>query len=174
MRYRMTILAVGVSVTLLSAAACGNSGTPTTTTGAVSPSGSAAASASTGPLTADQVVAKLKAAGLPIGAATDYTAADDPDHLLGRPNGYTSKVSFVDTDIPASQAAGQSGVDLGGEVEVFATAAQATTREQYIQGLESAAPLLGTEYDYTSGGVLLRLSQDLTPTQAQAFAAVLG
>src|SRR6266480_581810 len=45
---------------------------------------------------ADQILQGLKAKGLPIGAVTTYTAASDPNHLLGRPGQYTDKVSFKD------------------------------------------------------------------------------
>jgi hypothetical protein len=34
--------------------------------------------------------------------------------------------------------------------------------------------MLGTEYDYVSGSVLLRLSQVLTPDQAAAYKKALG
>ena len=162
---------------MLCAAACSASSAPPTpaATPSDAPSASPTPSASSAaPLTAAQVVAKLKAAGLPVGGMTVYTAATDPDRLLGRPNGYISKAAFVDKEIPAWRSAGQHGVDLGGVVEVFATAADAATRKQYIASVEASAATLGTEYDFLDGTVLLRLSEDLTGGQAQAFSAALG
>ncbi|MEY9895691.1 hypothetical protein ABIA35_009834 [Catenulispora sp. MAP12-49] len=122
------------------------------------------------------VIARLKAAGLPIGTVTVYTAANDPNHLLGRPGGYTSKASFADTTVKPDQARDSSAgsVDLGGSVEVYADNASATARADYITKSEKSMPMLGTEYDYVSGGVLLRLSQVLTPDQAAAYKKVLG
>jgi hypothetical protein len=149
--------------------------TPSSITTADSPSAPAApASPAPGSLTAAQVVAKFKAAGLPIGAVTVYTAADDPDHLLGTRNGYLSKAAFVDKQVLAAQAAGQGPVGAGGEVEVFATSAEATARKMYIFSAETTGQMLGTEYDLVDGVVLLRLSEDLTVAQAEAFPIALG
>jgi hypothetical protein len=160
---------------LLATAACSGSSAPANNTAAVSPSVSAPASPAPGSLTAAQVVANLKAAGLPIGAVTVYTKASDPDHLLGSSNEYTSKAGFVDKDAPASEAAGQGGgISAGGAVEVFNTAAEATARKQYILNAESSGQTSTTEYDVINGAVLLRLSQDLTTKQVQAFATALG
>lgn len=123
------------------------------------------------PRTAAQVVAAFKAAGLPVGSVIVYTAADDPNHLLGRPNGYTSKTAWTDTRVPSSQTNGEpaGSVDYGGSVEVYPTAAGATAREQYIQSAEKSMPIVGTEYDYVVGDALVRVSSILTPTEAQAY-----
>lgn len=119
------------------------------------------------------VVAALKAKGLPIGSVIVYTAATDPNHLLGRPNGYDSKASFTDTRIKPSDST-QGNVDAGGSVEVFAAAADAQARKTYIQAAEKSAPIVGTEYDYVTGRVLLRVSSVLTPDQAQQYEAALA
>jgi hypothetical protein len=99
------------------------------------------------------------------------TAADDPDHLLGRPGEYTSKVEFADLRITGE--AGQ-GVTAGGSVEVFADHAGAVRRARYIQALVQAAPVLGAEYDYIAGDVLLRVSGQLTPAQARRYKRTLA
>jgi hypothetical protein len=126
-------------------------------------------------LTAGQVARRLKAHGLPVAGIEVFTAADDPDHLLGRPGEYTSKSEFADSRITGE--AGQ-GVTAGGSVEVFADQAGAVRRARYIQALVQAAPVLGAEYDYVAGGVLLRVSGQLTPAQARqykrALAAITG
>ena len=47
-------------------------------------------------------------------------------------------------------------------------------RAAYIESIEKALPMLGTEYDYLNGPVLLRVSQDLTPTQAKGYQRALA
>jgi hypothetical protein len=42
-------------------------------------------------------------------------------------------------------------------------------RAAYIEAVTQAAPILGAEYDYVSGGVLLRVSGILTPAQARQY-----
>ncbi|MFB7935502.1 hypothetical protein [Streptomyces sp. NPDC056049] len=106
------------------------------------------------------------------------TEDDDPNHLLGRPNQYTSKVTFTDSRIKVDDVAGAEpgSVGLGGAIEVFATAADSQARADYIQNVTKGMPMLA-EYDFVSGTVLIRVSHYLTPTQAadyKAAAAALG
>ena len=76
--------------------------------------------------TAEQVVSDLAAAVGSVKPGVVYTAETDPNKLLGRPNGYTSKASFTDSRIKASDVRDTSSgsVDLGGSVEVYADEAQ--------------------------------------------------
>lgn len=150
--------AVLAAATLLCAAGCG---------------GSSKTSAHTD---AGAVMAKLKAAGLPITNVAVVTAANDPNQMLGRPNEYTGKDTFTDTRIDPSKARDNEAgaVDLGGAVEVFSNSSDAKRRATYITSMEKSMPMLGSEYDYTSGNVLLRLSQALTPDQAAAYKKALG
>ncbi|MER6175729.1 hypothetical protein [Streptosporangium sp. NPDC001681] len=126
-------------------------------------------------LDAAGVVKAITEQGLPVTLTVTYTADTDPNKLLGRPNGYTSKASFTDQRVDASKvASGKEGdVGLGGSVEVFEDAEQAEQRADYIQGIGEKLPVLG-EYDYVAGPVLLRVSKELTPQQAEAFEAALG
>lgn len=119
------------------------------------------------------VVGKLKAAGLPIGKVFAYTAATDPNHLLGRPNGYTSKVNFQDSRINTTDTSDPTDSSNGGSVEVYPTPAGAKARADYIQSLGQSLPML-VEYDYLHGGILLRLSQNLTPDQAKQYKVALA
>ncbi|MFJ3717906.1 hypothetical protein [Streptomyces sp. NPDC090057] len=84
------------------------------------------------------------------------TAANDPNHLLGRPGQYTSKITFDDTRIPASEVSGtdKGDVERGGAIEAFATAADARSRAKYVAAV-----------------VLVRVSHYLTPVQAAAYKA---
>lgn len=168
------------------ATACG-SNTPAAKTPAAAPavasstavaatSSAAVAGHPAATLDAAAVVTRLKAAGLPIGSVTVYTAATDTNHLLGRPGGYTSKASFADTRINPQDAKTTTvgSIDLGGGVEVFPDAAGAKARADYLRKVMAAAPILGTEYDYLSGNVLLRISEVLTPDQAAGYQKALG
>jgi len=102
-----------------------------------------------------------------------YTADTDPDHLLGQPHGYTSEATFTDNRISPADTAGvrPGSVQKGGSVEVFADASSATIRQQRLGRLEKDAPLLGSEYTFTDGPALLRVSGRLTPAQAAEYAA---
>jgi hypothetical protein len=92
---------------------------------------------------------KLAAPGAALaGSFTAYTAATDPNHLLGRQHEYTSKINCE-----------------GGSIEVFPNAAYAKARETYVQAFTCP---FGDGYDYLDGSALLRLACAMTPAQAQA------
>lgn len=136
----------------------------------------AATSCSSGaPKTADQVMADISAKVPNAKIGIVYTAESDPNHLLGRPTGYTSKVSFTDSRVDPQLIEGQraDAIDAGGSVEVYPDAEGAQRRQNYIQGLQEAAPIFGTEYSYLDGAVLIRVSGKLTPTQAAEYEAAL-
>jgi hypothetical protein len=116
------------------------------------------------------LTARMKAVGLPITGVTVYNATTDPNHLLGRQGGYTSKVAWV---VPAAVSAGAGspssdpgGTEFGGGIEVFAATADAQSR---LDELKAFKPPLGDGYDYLAGGAVLRLSNYLTPDQAARF-----
>ncbi|MER8011798.1 hypothetical protein [Streptomyces sp. NPDC094149] len=98
------------------------------------------------------------------------TASNDPNHLLGRPSQYTSKVTFTDSRVNKADVADSSkgSVDLGGAIEVFASPADATARAKYIQTVAKSMSALA-EYDYVHGSVLVRVSHYLTPAQAAEY-----
>jgi len=116
------------------------------------------------------------AADLPITGTATVTAASDPSHLLGRPNGYSSKVTFIDTRVDKSSVADPEAgsVDLGGAIECYDNPADAARRAAYIQQVEKAYPLVGTEYTYLVGSAVIRISSALTPTQAAAYRTAAG
>ncbi|KQX47255.1 MULTISPECIES: hypothetical protein [unclassified Streptomyces] len=106
------------------------------------------------------------------------TEDNDPNHLLGRPHQYTSKVTFTDARIKVDDVADAEpgSVGLGGAIEVFTTTADAQARADYIQNVTKGMPVLA-EYDFVSGTALIRVSHYLTPTQAADYktaAATLG
>ncbi|PZR66365.1 MAG: hypothetical protein DLM66_13715 [Candidatus Dormiibacter spiritus] len=121
--------------------------------------------------TAAEVVAKLQAAGLPMTAVTEVTEDTDPNHLLGRPHGYTSKTEWRDLRVPGS---GSGGTDAGGSVEAFANADDAQARAVYVGGIVKENPLFGS-YNYLSrsGAFFLRVSRILKPSEADTYASAL-
>lgn len=140
------------------AAACG-APKPAHPAAAQSAAPSTAAVAPVSPPSAAALAGRMRVPGV-----TVYTAATDPNHLLGRQDGYTSKVSWGSM----AQDNGDTQDDPGGSIEVFPDAARAKARESYIQGFGS---LLADGHDYTCGGALLRLAAAYTPGQANAVDA---
>jgi hypothetical protein len=139
--------------------ACGTGGGPST-------AGSDAAA----PLTAEQVTSVLIGKIPTVKLVKAYTATDDPNHQLGRPNGYTSKTAFSDSRVPAGELEGQreDATERGGSVEVFADAASAKARMDYIQTIGKSLPL-AVEYNYVNGPILVRVTNLLTPDQAKDY-----
>ncbi|MFJ5833548.1 hypothetical protein [Streptomyces sp. NPDC093089] len=130
------------------------------------------------PLTAGDAFTQLSARVSTAKLSGVVTEDNDPNHLLGRPNQYTSKITFTDSRIKAGDVTGADlgSVERGGAIEVFATTADAQARADYIGKVTKGMPML-VEYDYVSGPVLIRVSHYLTPTQAadyKAGAASLG
>jgi hypothetical protein len=126
------------------------------------------------PKTAEEIGKAIAAKVSTARVTVVYTAADDPNKLLGRPNGYLSKIAFSDSRVSASDVEGteSDSVERGGSVEVFADADSARKRSDYIQAIAKGFPAAG-EYDYLSGGVLVRVSRILTPDQAKDYETAL-
>ncbi len=124
--------------------------------------------------TAESVEAYLAGKGLPITGVIAYDASTDPNHLLGRPNGYLSKVAWQDPRIPQTdQSSDPGGIEWGGGIEVFPTVAAATSRASYLSSLGQSSSLLVNEYDYVLGPILMRISGTFIPTTAQGYEAAL-
>ena len=104
-----------------------------------------------------------------------YSEDDDPNKLLGRPNGYTSKVAFSDSRISKRDIAGtgSDAIERGGSIEVYPDEQGALDRAKYIQGMLKSTGF-GTEYDYVRIGVLVRVTGNLTPSKAKEYKAALG
>jgi hypothetical protein len=157
--------------TLLLAAGCGSPSAASTAT--ATPKATATPQVAHAGQSAPQILAGLKAKGLPVGESVTYTDATDLNHLLGRPGQYTGKINFKDTRTPDS---GNHDVAIevgdGGSIEVFATAADATKRFTYVQGIATSSALFA-EYDFQDGLGVLRVSKMLTPAQAQAYLTAL-
>lgn len=102
-------------------------------------------------VSAEEIFTTLQEEGLTINDLEVYTADNDPNSLLGRPNQYVSKANFE-----------------FGSVETFKTEKDLKTRKEYIESVTQNMPAL-TEYMIVNGLYLLRLNKDLTPDQVSEF-----
>lgn len=161
-------LAVAIALTAVALAGCSSS---KTSTPAAAPPVASAQPAAPSPaakaVDAAQAVSALTKTVTAAKTGTTITADTDPNSLLGRPGQYTSKVTFTDSRVKASDVDGLKPDDVqrGGAVEVFASASDAQTRASYIQTVTKSLPA-AAEYDYVHGTVLVRVSHYLTPAQA--------
>ncbi|MFC9419912.1 hypothetical protein [Bacillus mobilis] len=120
---------------------------------------------------AASIAASLKPKVASITKVTTVTEALDSNHLLGRPNQYISAAWITDS----GATAGETGIDGGAVVEVFANEADAKARSEYILGvLKEMGPAYGTEWHHLKGAVLLRVSGKLTPTVNKQYTAAFG
>lgn len=96
------------------------------------------------------------------------TEANDPNDLLGRPNGYTASTVYHDGRAECDEP---TAVDCGAKVEVFGSEEAAEARSAMIQAILKDAPILGSEYHYLNGASLLRVTGQLTKSQAAEYEA---
>lgn len=118
------------------------------------------------------VLDDITAAGLPADHVTIWTAETDPVGLLGRPNQYVAAASFDLPDGDPTATAGRIG--RGGVVEIWPDAQSAQARSTFIQNtLKAGNGLLGTEYHYLHGPVLLRITGTVPPAEAAKYGKAL-
>ncbi|WP_431728564.1 hypothetical protein [Verrucosispora sp. TAA-831] len=126
------------------------------------------------PLDARKVLTKLKAADVGLSGGTVQNEDTDPNNLLGRPSGYTSRAS---ADLPGGNRDDDvHSINRGLVIEAFASVEDADRRAQYIQGILKGAPLLGSEYHYRADGgrVLVRVSGLVKPSRAAKVEAAVA
>ncbi|MFG3018902.1 hypothetical protein ACGFZQ_10190 [Streptomyces sp. NPDC048254] len=169
MRKTLT-LAAAATVLAAGLAGCGNSDSGSSDAVPANAASPKATAAQTTSRTAQTAFTKVSTSVSTAKLSGTVTAENDPNHLLGRPNQYTSKVTFDDTRISAGDVSGtdKGDVERGGAIEVFGSAADAQARAKYIQSVTKSMPML-TEYDYVHGAALVRVSHYLTPKQAADY-----
>ena len=165
----MARLCLVASLGLLLLLGCSGASTSAPLPAATRPA-AATATPFTSTLTGDVVVRRLKAAGMPITKVAVFTVASDPHGLSGHPGEYVSKAVFQDGRLGAAD---EVSIDSGGSIEIYATAADAEDRKADIERIAQASSLF-SEYDFTSGIVLLRLSHALSPDQAAEYQKALA
>ena len=127
-------------------------------------------------LTAEDVLLKLKENNTNIGTYVVYTEENDINNLLGRPNQYTSKVTFEDIRLeqvnkdldPEEFSEAEINEPTGGTIEVFDNKEDLQKRKDYVESITSHFAVLA-EYSYSNDYVLLRLNHKLTPSQAKEY-----
>ena len=123
-------------------------------------------------LDARAVLAKFTAAGLPLTGGAVQDDSTDPDDLLGHKDGYSSRASF---DLPgADTGADPYSIDRGGVIEVWPDASGAKARADHFATLAKENPMMGPEYAYLSGPVLVRITGRVDPSVAAKFGAVVA
>jgi hypothetical protein len=172
MRPHIHTITALTAATLLTLTACGSSSDTASatspTTGSTAPATSAPAAQALDAKTVVQALADAVGDAKP---ATVYTAATDPNKLLGRPGGYTSKADFTDDRAKPDL---DDEVQNGGSVEVYDDPADAEERGKFIADTLDKMKIFGTEYHYLKGGILLRVSGELTPEQAAEYETALN
>lgn len=108
-------------------------------------------------VTAENVYNLLSAYGMKMSDMIVYTEESDPNEMLGRPHGYTSKIDATDVESNARVS-----------IEVFSNAEDAKDRKDYIDSIGEFMPFL-REYSYLKDSVLLRLDTAFTPARAEEY-----
>ncbi|MCI9086894.1 MAG: hypothetical protein HFE51_10850 [Clostridia bacterium] len=154
------------AIMLLSVSGCGNTA-PNKPTATETPSIKT--------MTAEEICNLLKENNTNVNTITVFDAETDPNELLGRPNGYTSKVDFEDIRVEQidDELKSFDGEVSGGSIEVFANNKSAKSRADYINSIAETVPMFA-EYNYVYDNVVLRLDKSLTPEQAQEYADILA
>lgn len=158
-----------VATTLLLVGGCSSNSTPTAPTagGTASPFGSPVDMATSGDTQTAQAAAEAIQASVPtVERLIQITEDNDPNNLIGRPNGYIAATVLVDSQ---AECRTEPGVDCGAMVEQWPSESAAEKRSEYIQGILKEAPILGNEYNTVKGDLLLRVSGSLKPSEAEAY-----
>lgn len=122
------------------------------------------------PAEATATLAERLAAAIPeITQVVVLDETNDPNDLLGRPTGYIAGAVLYDSRASCTEL----GVACGATIEVWPEDTDAVRRMDYIQGVLEDAPVLGSEYDYIDGNILLRVTGELPPSVASEYEAAL-
>lgn len=164
-----------LAVALVGLSACGTAKTateapPTTEAGAPAAAATTATTTTAPALTVEVVLAKLAPAGA--SNPTVNTAEDDPNNQLGRPGQYIARATFA---LPGAASTDTRSTDRGGSIEIWPTAELALKRADYLRGLlDAGGSVLGTEYHYLAGPVLVRVTGKVTPVNAKKIEDAVG
>jgi hypothetical protein len=142
------------ALALLALTACGGNG------GESGGGGSGGGDSATA--TADSLKSEISS----ISKTVEITEDNDPNGDIGRPGKYTEAVSIYDD---RAECDSELDVTCGAKIEVWDDEDAAKERSEYIQGLLEDMPMLGSEYHYIDGGMLLRVSGQLKPTEAEEY-----
>lgn len=165
---------VAVLTLLLTLTACGGDPEPDADPAPASSASSAPPSTSPTPTPTPEEVHTAASVAETIAASVDVrtvtiTEDNDPNDLIGRPNGYVAAVVLKDGRV--ADCGSDLGVDCGATLEEWPDAAAAKKRSDYIQDILAGSSMLGSEYHYFVGAVLVRVTGELKPSQAAEYEA---
>jgi hypothetical protein len=170
---RAYVITVLVTVTLAVLCIGGGCVSSALSDGPSAPGGASAAATTDQPSrTAEDVLRYLQANTSVVGNPSVQDENTDPNALLGRPGGYTSRAAFDLPDGDHNLPSGASG--RGAVIEVWPSAADATRRSEHIQSLLADSPILGNEWHHLNGPVLLRVNGTTPPIINNTLAVVLA
>ena len=173
-QYRAVIFAGAVTLALMTSGCGGSSGPSDQSAGVGSTTSSSSPASTPTPLDSQTPSAALDATATAkqvkqptTTKVVTITEDNDPNNLIGRPNGYVSAAVIYDSNAACTEI----GVSCGATVEVWPDEASAKARSDYIQAILKDAPMLGSEFHTLEGAVLLRVDgNQLKPSQAKAYA----
>jgi hypothetical protein len=148
---RVSARIVGLALAALIAGGCSTAATTSTSHAPPTTTSTSQPAVHQADMTAEQITAAMQREGLKTGAVIAYTATTDPNDLLGRQGGYTSKTAWS-----------QPG-DATNSVEVYPDAVGAAQRYVLLESLTGG--LIGDGWVYVQGNAILRLSKANTPHQ---------
>ncbi len=114
---------------------------------------------------------RIKSAIPEVREIVTVTEDNDPNNLIGRPNGYSAAAILMDSRIECSPP-GSLGVDCGATIEQWPDQAAAQKRADYIQEMLGNLQFAGTEWTTVKGNLLLRVAGELKPSEADRYEAV--
>lgn len=124
--------------------------------------------APTPPEDATAVANRVKTGVASVTKIVTITEDNDPNDKIGRPGGYVSAATLYDSGAECTEL----GAECGATVEVWADATQAKQRSEFIlEALKAANGVLGEEYHYMDGPVLLRVAGAVKPSVAKQYEA---
>lgn len=109
-------------------------------------------------ITAESTAAAIGYAVSTVTGLVTLTVRNDPQHLLGRPDGYVAAIVVFDERVTCETV----GVSCGAEIEQWPNPVAAQRRSAF-------QPLLAHEYHYRYGAVLIRVTGALAPADALEY-----
>lgn len=98
----------------------------------------------------------------------EITEDNDPNGDIGRPGKYTEASTIYDSRVECTE---DLDITCGAKIEVWEDEDAAKARSDFIQSALEATQILGSEYHYIDGGMLLRVSGELKPSEAEEYEA---
>ena len=114
---------------------------------------------------------RIKSAVPEVREIVAVTEDNDPNNLIGRPNGYSAAAILMDSRVECSPP-DSLGVDCGATIEQWHDQAAAQKRADYIQEMRGNLQFAGAEWTTVKGNLLLRVTGELKPSAADQYEAV--